>query len=148
MKKWFALLVWLLLFAACSSDSNDNETLPTGNYVASNGGLVLSAELTNGKCQRLTAFYGNAVFYQSTGIQTTGEYPNYTYWADTFSLTCNFVDCGKFRANVSGTIPKNISGNPGVSSDGATITGLWQFDRYTGVLDANGDGVLDSSQGI
>ena len=64
------------------------------------------------------------------------------------SLTCNFVDYGKFRANVSGTIPKNISGNPGVSSDGATITGLWQFDRYTGVLDANGDGVLDSSQGI
>ena len=148
MKKWFALLVWLLLFASCSSDSNDNETLSTGNYVASNGGLVLSAELTNGKCQRLTAFYGNAVFYQSTGIQTTGEYPNYTYWADTFSLICNFVDCGKFRANVSGTIPKNISGNPGVSSDGATITGLWQFDRYTGILDANGDGVLDSSQGI
>ena len=143
MKKWSALLVWLLLFAACSSDSNDNETLPTGNYVASNGRLVLSAELTNGKCQRLTAFYGNAVFYQSTGIQTTGEYPNYTYWADTFSLTCNFVDCGKFGANVSGTIPKNISGNTGVSSDGATITGLWQFDRYTGILDANGDGIID-----
>jgi len=143
MKKWSALLVWLLLFAACSSDSNDNETLPTGNYVASNGRLVLSAELTNDKCQRLTAFYGNAVFYQSTGIQTTGEYPNYTYWADTFSLTCNFVDCGKFRANVSGTILKNISGNTGVSSDGATITGLWQFDRYTGILDANGDGIID-----
>lgn len=143
MKKWFALLVWLLLFTACSSDSNDNETLPTGNYVASNGALVLSAELANGKCQRLTAFYGNAVFYQSTIIQTTGDYPKYTYWADTFSLTCNFVDYGKFRANVSGTIPKNISGNPGVSSDGATITGLWQFDRYTGILDANGDGIID-----
>ena len=33
MKKCFTILVWLLLIVACSSDSDDNETLPTEQII-------------------------------------------------------------------------------------------------------------------
>ena len=146
MKKYLIGLLYVLFAAGCSSDGDDKENAPTGNYVASTGALVVSAELSDGECWRVTAFSGGAVFCQLRGmdIATTGDYPNYTYSGNGFTMVCSFATPDKFTANVSGVLPKNAGNNPGVSSDGVTLMGPMQFSRYDGVLDANGDGVIDS----
>lgn len=139
MSKWFIWLVGLLFVAGCSSDSDDKETLPTGHFVASNDALVLSIELADGKCSRLTVFDGGKVFSQTNSpeLTTTGQYPNYTYSGDGFTMACAFSDANRFTAMVAGKLPRLYSG------DYVEVSGTFQFSRYDGVLDANGDGVID-----
>ncbi len=139
MRKWFVWLTGLLLVAGCSSDSDDKETLPTGHFIASNDAVVLSVELVDGICSRLTAFDDGTVFSQTNSptITTTGQYPNYTYSGDGFTMACAFPDANRFTATVTGKLPRLYSG------DYVEVSGTFQFSRYDGVLDANGDGVID-----
>ena len=139
MKRYLFWLIGLLLLAGCSSDGDDKESTPTGHYTASTGTVTLSVEVANGKCWRVTAFDAGSLVSQLTEISTTGQYPNYTYQGDGLTLTCAFVDANRFDATATGRLQRRFSGDGYVD-----ISGRYQFARYDGVLDANGDGILDT----
>lgn len=142
MKTYLFLILSVFFALGCSSAHDDKETLPNGHYVARSSALVLSAELTNGQCQRLTAFKDGNVFSQVVGVKTTGQYPNYTYSGDDYTITCTFNGTASFSAKVSGKLPILYAGG---YSD---VSGTYQFSIYDGALDKNGDGVLDYLQGF
>lgn len=140
MKRYLYFILMVLLACGCSSDGDDNETLPTGQYVARSGSVVLSTELANGNFLRLTAFKDNSVVSQCSNVATTGQYPNLTYSGSGFTLSCKFANTGQFSATLSGNLPTLYTDKP------IDLSGTYQFSRYDGVLDANGDGILDNSQ--
>ncbi len=136
-------LLSVFLMPGCSSTHDDAETLPNGHYVARSGSLVLSLELDNGKCWHVTAFENNGVFSQVVMIQTTGQYPNYTYSGDNYSMVCSFANTSAFTATMTGKLPNNVLGGDGYTE----VSGSYQFNKYDGVLDANGDGIIDDPAG-
>lgn len=142
MKAYLFLVLSVLFALGCSSAHDDNETLPNGHYVARSGSLVISAEVSNGQCQRLTVFKDGSVFSQVANIKTTGQYPNYTYSGDDYTIACMFNGTASFSANVSGKLPILYAGGY------FDVSGTYQFSIYDGVLDKNGDGILDDTQNI
>lgn len=143
LKFWLLSFLSAFLMVGCSSAHDDAETLPNGHYIARSSSLLLSMELENGKCWRLTAFENGKVFSQVVTIQTTGQYPNYTYTGDNYTMTCSFTDTSKFTATVTGKLPNNVLGGNGYTE----VSGSYQFNKYDGVLDANGDGIIDDQVG-
>lgn len=138
MNKVLVLLMVAFAFIACSSDSDSKESNPDGQFVAHNGAILLMAEFDNGKCWRLTGFKDGRVFGQCSVFSTTGQYPNYTCAGDGFSMMCKFVNSDNFDATISGQMP-GLYG-----SDRSEVAGTYSFSRFSGVLDANGDGVIDA----
>lgn len=139
MKHIVISLVWLLFVAGCSTDHGDAENAATGSYVAKNGALLINAELSSGKCWRITAFNGGYVFSQYVNVVTSGQYPDLVFSGNDFIFSCSFSDAGRFSANVSGKLPNNVAGGTGFTE----ISGTYIFNKYNGILDENGDGILD-----
>jgi len=136
------LLLSVFLFVGCSTESSDTETLTSGNYVARSGSFVLLVELSHNKCTRVTGYKNNVVFSQVATIVTTGQYPDYTYSGDGFNLICHFTDTNNFSASISGQMPILYNGGY------LDVSGTYKFTHTNDILDKNGDGVLDSSQGF
>lgn len=142
MKKALFLILSVFWLAGCSTDGDDAKRPTAGNYIGRSGSFVLSVELANNKCTRVTGFKDNAVFSQVANITTTGQYPDYIYSGDGFNLICHFTDAKNFSASVSGQMPILYKGGY------LDVSGTYNFTYTKDVLDANGDGVLDNSQNI
>ena len=142
MNKVLVLLMVAFAFIACSSDSDSKESNPDGQFVAHNGTILLMVEFDNGKCWRLTGFKDGRVFGQCSVFSTTGQYPDYTYSGDGFSLVCHYTDANSFSASVSGRMPVLYTGGY------TDVSGTFNFTRTDTPLDVNGDGILDSPQSL
>ena len=142
MKQVLILILSAFFFAGCTTDGNDTEKPTAGYYVGRSGSFVLSVEISNKRCTRVTGYEDNQVFSQVAQISTTGQYPDYTYSGDGFNLVCHYTDANNFSASVSGQMPKLYTGGY------VDVSGTFNFARNTKPLDANGDGILDSSQGF
>lgn len=142
MKQVLILILSAFFFAGCTTDGNDTEKPTAGYYVGRSGSVVLSAEIEFNRCTRVTAYKDNQVCSQVVQITTTGQYPGYTYSGDGFNLVCHYTDANSFAASVSGQMPKLYTGGY------VDVSGTFNFARNTKPLDANGDGILDSSQGF
>ena len=142
MKQVLILILSAFFFAGCTTDGNDTEKPTAVYYVGRSGSFVLSVEISNKRCTRVTGYEDNQVFSQVAQISTTGQYPDYTYSGDGFNLVCHYTDANNFSASVSGQMPKLYTGGY------VDVSGTFNFARNTKPLDANGDGILDSSQGF
>lgn len=142
MKQVLILILSAFFFARCTTDGNDTEKPTAGYYVGRSGSFVLSVEIEFNRCTRVTAYKDNQVFSLVAQISTTGQYPDYTYSGDGFNLVCHYTDANGFAASVSGQMPKLYTGGY------VDVSGTFNFARNTKPLDANGDGILDSSQGF
>lgn len=142
MKQVLILILSAFFFAGCTTDGNNTEKPTAGYYVGRNGSFVLSVEISNNRCTRVTGYEDNQVFSQVAQISTTGQYPDYTYSGDGFNLICHYTDANNFSASVSGQMPILYTGGY------VDVSGTFNFARNTKPLDANGDGILDSSQGF
>ncbi len=141
MKK--ILLYVAICFGFASCDSNDNNgTLPVdGQYVAQTGDMLFSMQLYKGKCLCFTMFDSGYYFAQSFSVSTSGDYPEYEYTAKGLTIRVKFTDVDIFNAKLSGGA-SSVDGTHWVIAGSFTVT----FRLDDRVLDANGDGVLDSWQ--
>ena len=142
MKYFLLSLLSVFLLVGCSTDGNDTERPTAGVYIGRSGSVVLSAEIEFNRCTRVTGYKDNQIFSQVAQISTTGQYPDYTYSGDGFSLVCHYTDANSFSASVSGRMPVLYTGGY------TDVSGTFNFTRTDTPLDANGDGILDSSQGF
>ena len=142
MKQVLILILSVFFFAGCTTDGNDTEKPTADYYVGRSGSFVLSVEISNNRCTRVTGYKDNQVFSQVAQISTTGQYPDYTYSGDGFSLVCHYTDANSFSASVSGRMPVLYTGGY------TDVSGTFNFTRTDTPLDVNGDGILDSSQSL
>lgn len=147
MKKIVFALLSSLVLLSCSKDEND--ILPTnGQYVAYAEALVVSIVLDNGQCIDFDLYARGERFdyNQPAAISTKGEYPKYTYYINDLSVAVQFSDVSNFSAILDGELRYEKE------SDGLMSGGVFVFEHGTPilfmldstVLDANGDGLLDS----
>ena len=142
MKQVLILILSAFFFARCATDGNDTEKPTAGYYASRSGSFVLSVEISNNRCTRVTGYKDNQVFSQVAQISTTGQYPDYTYSGDGFSLVCHYTDANSFSASVSGRMPVLYTSNY------TDVSGTFNFTHTDTPLDVNGDGVLDSPQSL
>ena len=145
MKKiLFAILV-VFAFASCADD--ESELTPTdGQYVAYTGDLVIGMKLKDGRCTYFVPFTNGNAVGSWFNLTTSGEYPNYTYRIDDFTVQAHFDSRDSFTATLDGVL--SVSVNPHLHSSTeliVTAVGV-QFRLDNTILDANKDGVLDSKQ--
>ena len=149
MKKIVLALLLALPCVSCSKVENDIQPAD-GQYVAYAEDLVISAVLGNGQCVKFDLFVrGERFDYDKpAAISTKGEYPKYTYYINDLSVAVRFSDISNFSGTLNGELRYKKENN------GLTSAGVLVFEHGTPipfildstVLDADGDGVLDSKQ--
>ncbi len=146
MKKILFAILSVFAFTSCSSD--ESETLPTdGQYVAYSDNVVYIMQLQGGNCTYFAPFVNGSVLSSWLNVSTSGEYPNYTYRIDDFTVQAHFDGLDSFTATLAGALKSEIGNGLNVESHyfATEATGV-KFRLDNTVLDANGDGVLDSKQ--
>lgn len=144
MKKILYLLLMLFVWTSCSKE--DERVVPVdGQYIADLGnGSLDGVVLKNGNCTDVILYKNGKRFDCRTNqIVTKGKYPNYEYSTEQptdmeglyLHMQAHFNDRDVFRAHYSG-------GYGLVGIGGTNI----EFKLDNSVLDANGDGILDSWQ--
>lgn len=139
MKKILFLALALVL-VSCSSGDDDHSV--NGRYIARKGNLVISMHFDNGRCDYIAPFVDGQVTSSWRQIQITGVYPDYTYKTEDFTMAVSFIDRDNFTATLVGTLKFYVSLDEDIE---VNESGL-QFKADNTVLDANGDGILDSMQ--
>ncbi|OYP61068.1 hypothetical protein CIK98_16345 [Prevotella sp. P2-180] len=157
MKKYFLLLLSVLFCSACSSDTDDNqENVIDGTYKYHEGGIAVSVFISKGQCCGMTIYNDNKVCFQGGSsfiaggdFNTIGTYPNFSYYYD---KKANNDEEWMLKAEFSG---KEFKGTPQGklfqwhnSKELVVFPSMMNFKLSNEVLDKNGDGILDSSQGI
>lgn len=145
MKKILLLFTALLALVSCSNDEAESDAkVKDGQYISQNGTTVVSVELKGDKCYAITVFSDNKVCFQTIGnVTTSGEYPNYTYSYNDWALKSTFSK-NAFSATTSGSLTANCNNASGIIA----LPQSMSFTYDTTILDKNGDGILDSVQGI
>ena len=146
MKKILFAILAIFVFVSCSSD--ESELMPTdGQYVAYTDGVVYVMQLQGGNGIYFAPFINGSVLSSWLNVNTSGEYPNYTYRIDDFVVQAHFDGQDSFTATLAGSLKSEISN--GLNTEGhyfaTEATGV-KFRLDNTVLDANGDGILDSKQ--
>lgn len=133
-----------LCISLVSCDSNDdNDALPVdGQYIAETNSMLFSMQLVGGECTGLTIFNSGEYFSQTRDVSTSGGYPKYKYTAGSLTFQAKFSDVDKFNASISGGASSEDGRTHWVIDGPATF--LFSLDNR--VLDANGDGILDTVQ--
>lgn len=142
MKK-MAVLFMVVCFGIVSCSKDNDNTMPAdGQYIADALDLVVSMDLNNGKCTRFTVYICGEYFNQWFDVSTTGSYPKYIYRVDNMDIQTIFNSADNFNATLSGELT-SADGN-GFTAIDSDLSILFQIDNT--VLDADGDGILDSMQ--
>ena len=137
MKK-ILFLVLAFVLAACSSGDDDHSI--NGQYIARKGNLVISMYFDDGRCDYIAPFVNGQVTNGWMQIQTAGVYPNYTYRTEDFTMAVSFTGSDSFTAALIGVLKFYVSIDEDIEVNESNL----QFMADDTVLDANGDGVLDS----
>lgn len=161
MNKYYLLLVLALLILGCSSD-NDTPKELSGQYVFENDTLTMSIcfgengrYVENGKTATLQIFLRNNIEYQNLYNTTyVGDYPKYTITtkddgnltASVLVLNCHFSSSQTFDATVSMSGLNDVYWN--YSRRHIYLPPSMTFKKSDDILDKNGDGILDKSQGF
>ena len=134
MKKLLFVMLAAFVFVSCSKDESD--LVPNdGQYIARSGDMVVCMQLKG------------RIFHSWTNVTTSGSYPAYTYSIKDFTVQARYSSLDAFTATLSGVLHTEESDalNTGQSLY-IGVPASMQFNLDNSVLDANGDGVLDSQQ--
>lgn len=152
MKKLIFLIVMTLAIISCSSN-DEEESKVDGQYVYRNDTILVAINFSNGVPNVLNAYIRGGSVCQLRNLITSGEYPqmnvSYTsYPSEKFQMAIKFSELSSFSAIVSecelekgnwaGYYPYNI----------VVLPKQMNFKQDNTKLDKNGDGILDSTQGI
>lgn len=161
MKKFLILVVLSAFICGCASDSESSSKEPSGQYVFNNDTLTVSISFIDngryyesGKSTTIQVFLRNKIEYQNLyGTTYEGEYPSYSILAKDGNISttvlvmnCRFLSTEVFDANV--TMQRLSDVYWGNSHGHVYLPSSMTFKRDDTVLDKNGDGILDTSQGF
>lgn len=124
------LLALAVVFAAVSCSKVD-AFQQEDQYVGRSGPFVVSVFFSGS----VTVFQDGAFVLQSHQAGVEGSYPELRIQGAGVCLDCSFQDPASFTASV-------------VKDGGVGLPGSIRFVRDATVLDKNGDGILDETQGI
>jgi hypothetical protein len=128
MKK-LLLSIAALMLTACSEDSGSPKL---GQYIYQTNTVTASVQVLQ-NLSTITVYENGKYKYQYLDGRISGTWPAYTYSLGSITLQCTYSSPTSFAAVVS--------------SDGSTpLPTMATFTYDNTVLDANGDGVLDSWQ--
>ena len=136
MKKLFIAALASLLLCSCT-DSQDpltgDQIKPkAGQYIYEKDNVI--AAVTISETAGVTVFKDGRYVFQELNGHATGSYPGVQYDFGDLVLVCTFSSSEAFTA-IATTV-----------ADRVPLTGACAFHYNNSVLDANGDGVLDSWQ--
>lgn len=148
MKKvLFTITLLCLAFLGCTSDKEES---PFGQYLFQNDTLTVAVSLETDGVAYMHIFTNNSIEFQdlSSVSRYTGEYPNYTMTIagdnkPTLILSCAFTSYDAFTATVIESHLDDVFWLYRERHIYLPQTMLFKRDKR--VLDANGDGVLDSN---
>lgn len=146
MKKLLFVMLAAFIFVSCSKDEND--LAPNdGQYIARSGDMVVCMQLKGGRCSYFAPYIKGRIFHSWTNVTTSGSYPAYIYSIKGFTVQARYSGLDAFTATLSGVLHTEESDalNTGQSLY-IDVPASMQFNLDNSVLDANGDGVLDSQQ--
>lgn len=161
MKKILFASLLAFAFVSCSKDSDENDIIPSdGQYVGRTEYVdeygdfsnTFCITIANGRCTDFVIYSGAECFnyYKPADISTKGSYPKYTYRINDFTVLARYSDLENFTADLSGALSTHAENQ--MLDTGEVHSIIWleakgvQFRLDNTVLDANGDGVLDSRQ--
>ena len=146
MKKLLFVMLAAFVCVSCSKDESD--LVPNdGQYIARSGDMVVCMQLKGGRCPYFAPYIKGRIFHSWTNVTTSGSYPAYTYSIKDFTVQARYSSLDAFTATLSGVLHTEESDalNTGQSLY-IGVPASMQFNLDNSVLDANGDGVLDSQQ--
>lgn len=136
MKKLFIAVLASLLLCSCT----DSQDPLTGDQIKPKAGQYIyekdnvTAAVTISETVGVTVFKDGRYVFQELNGHATGSYPGVQYDFGDLVLVCTFSSSEAFTA-IATTV-----------ADRVPLTGACAFHYNNKVLDANGDGVLDSWQ--
>lgn len=136
MKKLFIAALASLLLCSCT----DSQDPLTGDQIKPKAGQYIyekhnvTAAVTINETVGVTVFKDGRYVFQELNGHATGSYPGVQYDFGDLVLVCTFCSSEAFTA-IATTV-----------ADRVPLTGACAFHYNNKVLDANGDGVLDSWQ--
>lgn len=136
MKKLFIAALASLLLCSCT----DSQDPLTGDQIKPKAGQYIyekdnvTAAVTISETVGVTVFKDGRYVFQELNGHATGSYPGVQYDFGDLVLVCTFSSSEAFTA-IATTV-----------ADRVPLTGACAFHYNNKVLDANGDGVLDSWQ--
>lgn len=136
MKKLFIAALASLLLCSCT----DSQDPLTGDQIKPKAGQYIyekdnvTAAVTISETVGVTVFKDGCYVFQELNGHATGSYPGVQYDFGDLVLVCTFSSSEAFTA-IATTV-----------ADRVPLTGACAFHYNNKVLDANGDGVLDSWQ--
>lgn len=136
MKKLFIAALASLLLCSCT----DSQDPLTGDQIKPKAGQYIyekdnvTAAVTISETVGVTVFKDGRYVFQELNGHATGSYPGVQYDFGDLVLVCTFSSSEAFTA-IATTV-----------EDRVPLTGACAFHYNNKVLDANGDGVLDSWQ--
>lgn len=136
MKKLFIAALASLLLCSCT----DSQDPLTGDQIKPKAGQYIyekdnvTATVAIGETVGVTVFKDGRYVFQELNGHATGSYPGVQYDFGDLVLVCTFSSSEAFTA-IATTV-----------ADRVPLTGACAFHYNNKVLDANGDGVLDSWQ--
>lgn len=136
MKKLFIAALASLLLCSCTDSQNpltgDQIKPKAGQYIYEKHNVT--AAVTINETVGVTVFKDGRYVFQELNGHATGSYPGVQYDFGDLVLVCTFSSSEAFTA-IATTV-----------ADRVPLTGACAFHYNNKVLDANGDGVLDSWQ--
>lgn len=145
----FVLSMLMAVFAvvSCSGSNDDKEDMPTitgKQYVFKNDTLIASVSFDNSNYASLQVFNRRSICFSDmrnctySGAYPTVEFDSHEMGRYQFSMTCQFASASSFSAIVKDNNLVTIwAYKPFKMPDRMT------FNEFNGVLDQNGDGVID-----
>ena len=154
MKRTFLTLLFtvaaLVCFISCSSDSDTSQS-PLGQYIYQNDTLTMAVEFNDKSIAVVHVFIRNSIEYQDLyEASYTGDFPNYVLRSkggdEPLIMNCTFSSSNSF----SGVVTQN--GLEHVywlyKYRHILLPQTMLFRKDSRILDKNGDGILDWTQGV
>ena len=152
MKKLIFLIVTTLAIISCSSN-DEGESKVDGQYVYRNDTILVAINFSNGVPNVLNAYIRGGSVCQLRNLITSGEYPQMnvsymSYPSENLQMTIKFNDISSFSASVSLCEIEKGNWAGYYAYKKVVLPKQMNFKQDNTQLDKNGDGILDSTQGI
>ena len=161
MKKTVSALLTAILFISCSNYF-EYKIPSDGQYIGrieheekySEHNKTFCVIIENGLCTDFVIYDGTDRFnyYKPVKIRTRGDYPQYTYRINGFTIKAHFADSENFVADLSGELHTHIADTNAPTLDGEVYGAIAleandiHFKLDNTALDADNNGTLDDKQ--